>query len=277
MKKIWYLFSILFLISIIFILVDWNADGFNFFEFQEQHFYFHSWISIAGILFATVMAITTFIIYKKTKLPSLKYIFISFLLIATAYLIIGYHTSYCEVCSDLGYCAASHSYPNYLIIITFVIFVLSIIMSSRSLDIVKKVQLLQKFTYGLTIATILLSIILFISIQYIEVLDHIYYFYTTNLQALVFIFPVIIMIWAFIYFRRVYTVSRFYLLLALLASLSFLPQFLHVLTCKDCHIIECSEFYVLSGLIMLIVSGVFIHAMSIQLQEDRKQKWKPLC
>ncbi|WP_373030351.1 hypothetical protein, partial [Sulfurovum sp.] len=60
MKKIWYLFSILFLLSIIFVFVDWNADGFNFLEFQEQHFYFQSWISIAGILFAIVMAITTF-------------------------------------------------------------------------------------------------------------------------------------------------------------------------------------------------------------------------
>ena len=272
MKKIWYLFSIFFLLSITFIFVDWHIDGFNFFKFQEQYFYFQSWISIAGILFAIVMTITTFLIYKNTQLHSLKYISIGFLLTAAAYFITGYHSSYCKICSDLGYCAASHSYPNYLMIITFVIFVLSIIMSSRSLDIVKKVQLLHKFTYGLTIATILLSIILFISIQYIEVLDHIYYFYTTNLQALVFIFPVVIMIWAFIYFRRVYTVSRLYIVLVLLASLSFLPQFLHILTCKDCHIIECSEFYVLSGLIMLIVSGVFIHAMSIQLQEDRKQK-----
>ncbi len=79
---------------------------------------------------------------------------------------------------DLGYCAASHNYSNYLILITFVIFVLSIIMSSRSLDIVKKVQLLHKLTYGLIIATTLLTITLFISLKSLKVLDHIYYFYT---------------------------------------------------------------------------------------------------
>ena len=270
MKKIWYLFSILFLISIIFVLADWNAGGFNFFEFQEQHFYFQSWISIAGILFAIVMAITTFIIYKKTKLPSMKYISISFLLIATVYAIIGYHASYCELCSDLGYCAASHSYPNYLIIITFVIFVLSTIMFSRSFDVVKKAELLQKLSYGLIIATTFLSITLFLSLKYLKIQDHISYLSTSNLQAFIFILPLISIIWAFIYFRRTYKASRVYILMAGLVLLSFLPQFFHILRCKDCHTMECSEFYVVSGFIMVIVIGLFIHAVSIQLLENRE-------
>lgn len=270
MKKIWYLFSILFLISIIFVVADWNANGFNFFEFQEQHFYFQSWISIAGILFSTIMVITTFIIYKKTKLPSLRYISISFLLIVTVYTIIGYHASYCEVCSDLGYCAASHSYPNYLIIITFVIFVLNTIMFSRSLDVVKKVELLQKLSYGLIIATILLSITLFISLKYLKIHDHISYHGTTNLQALIFILPLILIVWAFVYFRRTYKVSSVYILMAVLVSLSLLPQFYHILRCKDSHIMECSEFYVIPGLIIMIVVGLFIHAVSIQLLENRE-------
>jgi len=270
MKKIWYLFSILFLISIIFVLADWNAGGFNFFEFQEQHFYFQSWISIAGILFAIVMAITTFIIYKKTKLPSMKYISISFLLIATVYAIIGYHASYCELCSDLGYCAASHSYPNYLIIITFVIFVLSTIMFSRSFDVVKKAELLQKLSYGLIIATTFLSITLFLSLKYLKIQDCISYHSTTNLQAFIFILPLIAIVWAFVYFRRTYKASRVYILMAGLVLLSFLPQFFHILRCKDCHTMECSEFYVVSGFIMVIVIGLFIHAVSIQLLENRE-------
>ena len=78
------LFSIFFLISIIFIYLGWNVDGFDFFKFQEQHFYFQSWISIAGILFSSVMSITTFVVYKKTKFQSLKYIPLSFLLTAGA-------------------------------------------------------------------------------------------------------------------------------------------------------------------------------------------------
>lgn len=270
MKFFWNLFVILFLISIIFVIVDWNVDGFNFFTLQEQHFYFQSWISIAGILFAIVMAITTFIIYKKTKLPSIKYISISFLLIAAAYAIIGYHASYCEVCSDLGYCAASHSYPNYLIIITFVIFVLSTVMFSRSLDIVKKAALLQTLSYGLIIATLFLSITLFISLKYLKIHDYISYLGTTNLQALVFILPLIVIVWVFAYFRRTYKASRVYLLMAALVLLSFLPQFFHILRCKDCHKMECSEFYVVSGLIMMIVIGLFIHAVSIQLLEKRE-------
>ena len=270
MKNFWKLFVILFLISIIFIMLDWNTDGFNFFAFQEQHFYFHSWISIAGILFAIVMAITTFMIYQKTKLPSIKYISISFLLIAMAYAIIGYHASYCEVCSDLGYCAASHSYPNYLIIITFVIFLLSSIMFSRSLDVVKKAVLLQKLSYGLIIATLLLSIILFISLRYLSTHDQISYLSTINLQALLFLLPLLGIVWIFVYFKRIYKTSSVYLLMATLVLLSFLPQFFHIFRCKDCDTMECSEFYVLSGLIMVIVTGLFIHAVSIQLLENRE-------
>lgn len=270
MKKFWNIFGILFLISVIFVLVDWNVDGFNFFKFQEQHFYFQSWISIAGILFSTIMAITTFIIYKTSKIPSLRYIPISFLLTAIAYAIIGYHASYCKVCSDLGYCAASHSYAIYLMIIVFVIFVLSIIIFSRRLDIVKKAQLLQKFSYGLIIATVLLGTTLFISLRYLEIHHHIAYHSTTNLQAFIFLLPLIIILLAFIYFRSIYQASRIYMLMALLASLSFVPQFLHIFRCKDCHILECSEFYVLSGIIMVIVTGLLIHSVSIQLLENRK-------
>ena len=270
MKKFWNIFGILFLISVIFVLVDWNVDGFNFFKFQEQHFYFQSWISIAGILFSTIMAITTFIIYKTSKIPSLRYIPISFLLTAIAYAIIGYHASYCKVCSDLGYCAASHSYAIYLMIIVFVIFVLSIIIFSRRLDIVKKAQLLQKFSYGLIIATVLLGITLFISLRYLEIHHHIAYHSTTNLQAFIFLLPLIIILLAFIYFRGIYQASRIYMLMALLASLSFVPQFLHIFRCKDCDILECSEFYVLSGIIMVIVTGLLIHSVSIQLLKNMK-------
>lgn len=274
MKKNFYLFSVLFLISIIFVFVfvDWSVDGFNFFKLQEQHFYFQSWISSAGMLFTFVMAITTFIIYKKTQLPSLKYIPISFLLITTAYSIIGYHASYCKVCSDLGLCAASHNYPLYLIIITLIIFLLSVIMLSRRLDIVKKTQLLLKFSYGLLIATTLLIITLFISLKYLETPEHIHYLDSvSNLQAFIFLLPLIVIIWVFVYFSNIYKVSRIYLLISLLLSLSFVPQIFHIYTCKDCHIMECSEFYVFSGIIMLIVMGFFIHSVSVQLEEDSEQ------
>lgn len=271
MKKNWYLFSVLFLISIIFVFLDWKVDGFNFFKFQEQYFYFQSWISFAGILFTFVMAITTFIIYKKTQLQSLKYIPVSFLLISITYAIIGYHASYCKVCSDLGLCAASHNYPLYLIIIALIIFILSVIMFNRRLDIVKKTQLLQKFSYGLIIATTLLIITLFISLKHLEIPDQIYYLDSVNnLQALIFLLPLVVIIWIFVYFRNIYKVARIYLLIALLLSLNFLPQFFHIYTCKDCYIMECSEFYVLSGMILLIGMGFFMYSLHIQLQEDSK-------
>lgn len=272
MKKVWYFFSILLLISIIFVFIDWNMDGFNFLKFQKQHFYFQSWISFSGILFTFIMAITTFIIYKKTKLQSLKYIPLSFLLILTSYLITGYHSSYCKICSDLGFCAASHSYPNYLFIITLLIFILSGIMFSRRLGIVEKAQALQRLSYGLIIATTFFFMILLISLKYFDTIEHSpYNIVSNNLQAFIFILPVVVIVWAFVYFRNTYKTSRIYLLMALLLCLSFLPQILHIYTCNDCYSIECSEFYVFSGFIMFIVTGIFIHSVYIQLQENSEQ------
>ena len=255
----------------LFAFIDWRVDGFDFFKFQEQHFYFQSWISIAGILFSSVMALTTFIIYKKTAILSLKYIPISFLLIATAYAIIGYHSSYCKVCSDLGYCAATHNYPPYLIIITFVIFVLITIMFGRNLDLVKKAQILQNFSYGLIAATSLLGITLFVSLSFLEIPNHISYARTVNLEALIFMIPLIVILWAFIYFRHTYKAPGVYLFMAFLSALSFMPQIYHIYTCKDCHTMECSEFYLFSGFIMVIVAGLFIHSVSVQLQENKEE------
>ncbi len=272
MKKSWYLFFLLFIISIILVLVDWSVDGFNFFEFQEPHFYFQSWISMAGSAFTFVMAIVIFIIFKKSQLQSLKYIPLSFLLLAIAYAIIGYHASYCKVCSDLGLCAASHNYPLFLNVIAFIIFILIVIMFNRSLDTVKKTQFLFKFSFGIIIATVLLMLILFASIKHLEVPDQLYYLDSVNnLQAFIFLFPVIIIIWVFIYFRKVYKASWIYLLIAFLLSLSYLPQFLHIYTCKECHIMECSEFYIFSVLFTFIATGLFIHSIYKQLQKDNEE------
>ena len=273
MKKIWYLSSLLFAISIILVLKDWSVDGFNFFKLQEYNFYFQSWVSMAGSAFTFVMAIVTFTIYKKTQFQSLKYIPLSFLALTIGYAFIGYHASYCKVCSDLGLCAASHNYPLYLIIIAFIIFILIVIMFNRRLDIVKKTQLLFKFSFGLVIATILLMSILFSSLKYLEIPDKMYYLDSVNnLQAFVYLFPVFMIVWVFVHFRKKYKVSGIYLVIAFLLSLSFLPQILHIYTCKECHTMECSEFYIFSGLFMLIATALFIHSLYKQLKEESKEE-----
>lgn len=271
MKKSWYFISLLFVVSIILMLVDWSVDGFNFFKLQEQRFYFQSWISIAGIVFTVVMSIVTLMIFKKTQFQSLKYIPLSFLLMAISYAIIGYHSSYCKVCSDLGLCAASHNYPLYLIIIAFIIFILIAIMFDNRLDIIKKTQLLFKLIMGIIIAMILLMLILFMSLKYFEIPDKLHYLESiNNLQAAIFLLPVIVIIWVFTYFRSMYKISGVCLFIAFLLSLSFLPQIIHIYTCKECHNMECSEFYVISGLITLIVVGLFLHSIYKQLQENHK-------
>jgi hypothetical protein len=228
---------------------------------------------MAGSAFTFVMAIVTLIIYQKTQFQSLKYIPLSFLFLAISYTFVGYHASYCKVCSDLGLCAASHNYPLYLIIIAFIIFVLIVIMFNRKLDIVKKTQLLFKFSFGLIVATILLMSILFTSLKHLEIPDQMHYLdNVNNLQAFLFFFPVLMIVWVFIHFRKKYKVSGIYLIIAFLLSLSFLPQILHIYTCKECHIMECSEFYIFSGFFMLIATALFIHSLYKQLEEESKEE-----
>ena len=270
MKRLLFFFFILFLISMIFVFKDWSVDGFNFFELPEHHLYFQSWISIAGILFTVVMAVTTYFIYNKTKLRSLKYIPISFILMAVAYLIIGYHASYCKVCSDLGFCAASHNYPDYLMVITFVIFVLAAIMLNRNLDILKKVESTQVLLYGLVLAMIVLFTASLISLNYLEIPNNISYISTKNLQVLIFILPLVMIFSALLVIKNISKASGVYLLMLMLSSLSFIPQIFHIYACNDCHEMECSEFYVFSGVIMIVVTGLLLHAISIQIHEKKE-------
>ncbi len=264
MKIIFNLFLLLFILSIVFTLVGWSVDGFDFFKFQDNKHYFQSWISIAGVIFTFIMSITTFIIYKKSDLSSLKFISLSFFLTSLAYGIIGYHASYCKVCSDLSMCSASHNYPNYFIVIALIIFVVSVLLA----NIKHNIKYLKLLSFGLIFATMLLMIVLFISIKYMETPDIITYVFTTlNLQGYIFIFPLIFILFATIYFRTIYKLTSLTNLIFSLLFISFIPQAIHVFSCDECHIMECSEFYVLAGLLMFISTGLLIYSLSLAIEK----------
>jgi len=255
----------LLIMMVIFTIIDWSVDGFNLLKFQQYEFYFQSFVSIAGLAFTSIMAITVFIIYKKTKLSSLKYMSLSFLLTSFAYMSIGYHSSYCKVCSDLTMCSASHNYSNYLIVIAFVIFVLTVLL----INIKNSISILKIFSYGLITASSILLIILFISIEFIETPGVLFYeLGNINLQGFVFIFPLFLMAFTLIYLRKKGNIKRVVLIIFSLLSLSFIPQAYHIFLCKDCHVMECSEFYVFAGLLMHIALGLFVYSLSQQIKEE---------
>lgn len=267
MKKISYIFGILFIISIGFGIFDWEVDGFDFLKAQDYKFYFQSWISFAGTVFSLVMAITTYILYKKSKILSLKLVSVSFILISIAYGIIAYHTSYCKMCSDLSLCGASHSYPNYVILISLIIFVLTLLFVDNKLNI----SLIKIFSYGLIISTMLLMIILFLSLNYMEIPDIIpYIFSAVNMQGFIFIFPLLFSLLVLVYFKNTYKLTSVILFIFLLIILSFIPQAYHIFSCAECHNMECSEFYIASGLIMFVAVGFIFYAINLQLKAKNK-------
>lgn len=260
-----HLFTILFLTSIIFSVANWSVDGFDFFEFQHNNKYFQSWISIAGVLFSLIISITVSIIYKKTKILSLRFIPIAFILTAIAYATIGYHLSYCKVCSNLTLCGASHNYSDFFIIIALVIFTLLSILQNQ-IDIKIKTSALKILSYGLISAIIILTLVLFFSLQFIEIPNIITYRGSFNLQGIVFIIPLVLSIWFFIYFKNSYKSIKNITILFILLIAGFIPQTYHILFCNECNIMECSEFFVLSGLIMLIVVMILIYSININLK-----------
>ena len=267
-KKLVVMVCLLFVVlSIGFIFIDWSVDGFDFFKAQKYEFFFQSWVSIAGVIFTVVMALTVFFIYKKTRLDSLKFIIYSLLLTSLAFAIIGYHTSYCKVCSDLTMCGASHNYPNYLIVAALIISaIISILVNLKN-----NITVLKVLASGLIAASSLLLIVLFFSIRFMETPDVIsYVIESINLQGLVFILPVILILTTFIYFKKTYQISTTLSLVFLLLFISCLPQAYHIFICTECHSMECSEFYVFSGLIMLVSIGSLLYSMSLQLEEERE-------
>ncbi len=264
MKKNFYLFGVLLLGVVIFSLIDFNVDGFDFLKFQVSKYYFQSWIAMAGAVFSLIMSITIFIIYKKSDLISLKFISISFLLISSAYGVIGYHTSYCKICSDLSLCGASHTYPNYFIVIALVIFVLGILLVNLN----KNLRFLKLFSYGLIFATLLLMIILFLSLEFMETPDITnYILINLNLQGFTFVFPLVFIGFAFFYMRSIYRVTNSIILIFVLIFVSFIPQAYHIFICDECQSMECSEFYIFSGFLIFLAVGLFIYSMSLELDK----------
>ncbi|RLA78325.1 MAG: hypothetical protein DRG78_15430 [Epsilonproteobacteria bacterium] len=267
MKKYNYLFSILFILSVGFGIFDWKVDGFDFLKAQDYKFYFQSWISFAGSIFSIIMAITTYLLYKKSEIISLKLVSLSFVLISVSYGIIAYHTSYCKMCSDLSLCGASHSYPNYIILISLIILVITLLFVDNKL----KISLIKTFSYGLIVATIFLIIILFLSINYMETPDIIpYIFSAVNMQGFVFIFPLIFSLLIFIYFKNTYKLTSVITFIFFLVILGFIPQAYHIFSCTECHNMECSEFYIASGLIMFIAVGLIFYAINLQLKNKEE-------
>ena len=249
----------------VFTFLDWRTGEFDLLKAQEYKFYFQSWVSIAGFSFTLVMSLTMFIIYKKMNRPSLKFMSLSFLVAAVAYMSIGYHASYCKVCSDLAMCSATHNYSNYLIVIALIVFALTTLM----MNVKNNIAILKLFSLGLIMASLILLIILFVSIQFMEIPDALLYnINQINLQGLVFIFPLILIGFTLIYLRKSCKVKKIIVLISVLFSLSFIPQAYHIFLCQECHVMECSEFYVVSGLMMFMALGLFIYSLSLQLKED---------
>jgi len=258
----------LFLISILFLWINWEIDGFEIFT-NNHKYYFQSWVSLSGSIFSLIMAFTIFFIYKKSNLQSLKYIGLSFIFVSLSYATIGYHSSYCKVCSDLSVCSASHNYSNYFVLISLIILVTTILL----LNIKKSINFLMLFSYSLIGSSFIVMIILFTSVPFMETPSIANFIINDlNIQGFIYISPILLIVLAGIYMHSLHKLSKLILFLFIVLSSSFLPQAYHLFTCNQCNIMECSEFFSIAGLLMFIATGLLIRAISCQFDIEKWNK-----
>ena len=53
--------------------------------------------------------------------------------------------------------------------------------------------------------------------------------------------------------------------------LGIMHQSYHIFLCEECHILECSEFYIVAGVLMFMALGLFVLSISEQLIEENTQ------
>ncbi len=259
MKKIITLFFFLLALAMISYGKGYAIGGFHLSK-VHNYFYFQSWISLAILVFCLVISYATYSVYKNTKLVGLKFVPVGLFFLSLGIIIIGFHNSYCKVCSDLGFCGTAHNYPNAISVLAVCIsLVIYLALQSQDYDLKSS---LKKFWHTLVFGSFIIIIILFISLFYMELPEPISYKAGRfNLQGFVFISISIFCTIAFFTFLVVYYRTRKKIFVAMsvqfiVTALVQLVAAYHIFTCYWCDIEECSEFFALGGIFILI--GMFI-------------------
>ncbi len=89
-----------------------------------------------------------------------------------------------------------------------------------------------------------------------------------NLQGFMFIFPLLFTLLIFVYFKNTYKLTYVISLIFFLIFISFIPQAYHIFNCTECHNMECSEFYIGSGLFMFMAIGLLFYSIDLQLKSS---------
>jgi len=246
------------------------SDSHMFEAGREYHMYPQTWVAIAAIIFAFIMAISTFIAYKKTEFKLFKYLPLVFLILAISFIPIAYHTAYCEECASLGACGQVH---NYGTIVALIAIALATVFAVKSFGAEIKGPMMRSLLYGTIAGVFAILLVVFIGSQLMGTPGEMEYPPTVfNPEGFVFVAIILVGLYfsikLFLLYRK--TKAGFILPLSLGFLVVALSQILaakHIFTCYWCHIMECSEWFTLSGICLLIAIMIFYHSFKPFIDE----------
>lgn len=255
MKRSLPFFLFLFILSISFYILNFNIDGFQFSKIH-YHLYFLAWMSIANLILCLILAYAVFVIYKLTNLIPLRFIPLALLFYSFGIIINCFHLSYCKICSDLGFCGTAHTYPNAISLLSICVSLILYIINQTQVNDLKLI--LKKLWSILLIGFLVIIVILFISLFYMDLPRPIpYKVGHFNMQGFIFIFISLFCFLSFIMFFYGYIKTHSKVLKGVsvqfvVTGLLQLISAYHITTCYWCNVEECSEFFSLSGIFILI-------------------------
>ena len=229
------------------------------FKYAQTHYYpyFQGWISLANLIFCLALAIAAHKIHKKQGLEPLRYVPLALIFFAIAIALIGIHVSYCKNCGDVGFCGTAHDYPNAVSILGICISLVLYLSSIKEVD--SFAHALSILYHSLMIGFAAIIVVLFISIFYMKFPEPSPYAFLQrpNVQGITFI---CISLFSFLAFLDLFhafktTGKRVFVHIGIqfiVIALVQLVAFYHIATCYGCAMGECSEFFTLAGIFILI-------------------------
>ncbi len=255
MKKMDLLFAVLLVASVGSFFWGYDIGDFTFSQIHN-HLYFQAWISLATIILSVLLAGATASIYKFTRLETFRLVPAALLVFSLGMIPIGFHNSYCKVCSDLGFCGTAHNYPDIITIIAIYISTSIYVLSESAIKDVGRA--LKKLWRALIIALAAIIAVMLVSLFYMQLPEPIpYKSARINPQGIVFLsVSIFSMVAGIVYVLRYRQTGNKALegvcIQFIVTGLVQLIAAYHIFTCYWCNVEECSEFFVIGGLFILV-------------------------
>jgi len=237
---------------------------------REFKMYFQTWVSMAALVLALIMALLTFFTYRETGFKPFKWVPLSFLFFAISFVPLAYHLSRCHECAGLGLCGLYHNYGNLAALIGMIVAMCVAMWGSAAIFEPKLKIIFKKVMFpGLIVAAVAMLAIMLIGSQMMAIPEEEMHYPPSvfNPEGLIFLGIILISLFFFFNLLGLYLKADVKLILPvaigfLVVALSQIPAAYHIFTCYWCHVMDCSEWFTLGGIGLFIAVLIFYRSFT---------------